>query len=140
MHRLTRALALGVVAAFLCAACQSLQPQPVTSVPPTNAQPGDVAASYLQALVDGDCAKARALTVATNGQPFQPFCAGPRVVRFSELSREDAASSPNEYDYAVTVTIRGGVGILPDGENAMLVQVVRQLDGAWRVTGLLNGP
>ena len=139
MHRMTGALALAVVTAFLLGACQALQPQPITSLPPANAQPGDVAASYLQALVDGDCAKARALTVATNGQPFQPFCAGPRVVAFSELS-QGAVANANEHDYVVAVTIRDGSSIQPNGNYSMFVQVVRTIDGAWLVTGLLNGP
>lgn len=139
MHRLTRVLVLAVLAAFLCAACQSLQPQSMTSVPPTNAEPGAVAASYLQALVDGDCPKARALTVATNGQPFQPFCAGPRVVAFSELS-EGTAQGAYEHDYPVTVTIRNGSSIRPNGKYSMFLQVVWQLDGAWWVTGLLDAP
>ena len=135
-HRST----LLLLAGMLLAGCQAVQPQPLTTVPPANAQPGEVAASYLQALVDGDCAKARALTAPNSAAPLQPFCDHPRVTGFSELSPEGAAPNGTERVYAVQVTIRGGDISLPDGDHTMFLQVLLQPGGAWRVTGLGSGP
>jgi hypothetical protein len=129
------ALLLGTLAV---AACSPQVTQPRTTLPPANAQPGEVVAAYLQALVDGDCAKARALS--TNGGQA-PFCDRPRVTAYSELSRGNGAHpNPTEVVYAVELTIRGGDVSLPDGKHTMFVQVLLQPGGVWRVNGVGSGP
>jgi hypothetical protein len=132
-------LALLVLVA-LVAACSTELTGPRSTLPPPDAQPGDVVASYLQALVDGDCGKARALSTDDGLARQPPFCATPRVTAYSELSRDGARPNATEAVYAVQLTIRGGDVSLPDGEHTMFVQVLLVPGGAWRVNGVGSGP
>ncbi|HJP87556.1 MAG TPA: hypothetical protein VJ850_00775 [Candidatus Limnocylindrales bacterium] len=133
-HRST----LLLLAGLLLAGCQAVQPQPSTTLPPANAQPGDVAAAYLQALVDGDCAKARALMTSDALALAKPMCDRPRVTGYSELSRDAALPNGRDITYVVELTIKNSDGF--DGGHTMFVGVSLTPGGYWRVNGIGSGP
>ena len=127
--------------AVALAACSVISPVPQSTLPPANADPATVTAAYLQALVDGDCVKARALSTANSlANHGAPFCDRPRVTGYSELSRDGAHPSATEVVYAVQLTIRNGDISLPDGDHTMFVQVLLEPGGLWRVNGVGSGP
>jgi hypothetical protein len=141
MMRTAAGLSLAAVLfTVIASSCSSVPEAPRSTLPPANAEPGEVVANYLQALVDGDCAKARALMTADGTAYQKPFCDRPRVTSYSELSAEGARPSSTEAVYAVQVQVEGADISLGDGEHTMFVQVLLQPGGVWRVTGLGSGP
>lgn len=134
------AMVLAAIAAAALAACTTRAEAPQSSLPPPNAEPAEVVANYLQALVDGDCGKAAALMTAGGLAGQGPWCDHPRVTGYSELSRDGAEPGATERVYGVELTIRGGDVSLPDGKHTMFVQVLLQPGGVWRVNGIGSGP
>jgi hypothetical protein len=140
MQLTVRRLVLAALLAAIASACSTATATPRTTLPPPNAEPAEVVANYLQALVDGDCGKAAALTTARGLTGSRPWCDRPRVTGYSELSRNDADPGTTERVYAVQLTTRGGDVSLPDGDHTMFVQVLLQPGGVWRVNGVGSGP
>lgn len=108
--------------------------------PPPDSAPADVVlAIYLDALVAGDCAMARALSTesfAGNGD----LCG---VVRFTSASPEGHPAtlpSGREVVYAVDATTAGGDETMPDGEHIRFFSLRLQPNGAWRIAGGGSGP
>jgi predicted small lipoprotein YifL len=129
-------LALLVVLMAGIAGCGTQAPR---SLPPDTAPSKEVLVAYLQALVAGDCATARALSTPENVANNGVWCDRPRVTSFGSTG-DGAGPTDNEIVYAVSITTVGGDLSLPDAERLWFYDLRRQPNGAWRVYGSGSGP
>lgn len=129
-----RAAVLGLVLAAIASGCA---PSVSVSMPPDSAPPEVVLTTYLQALVAGDCATARALS--TSSASSRVWCDQTRVTSFS-ISDNGAAPSADERVYATQIVVKGTDMSLGDGEHTWFYRVVRQADATWRITDHGSGP
>jgi hypothetical protein len=131
LRRLAAAV-LAVAAVSMLAACDVLRFGPAAE----DVTPKGIVGRYLDAAVVGDCRLASQL--ATTDLVRQGlWCADPRVLSYGEISDGELLDNPNERWFVVEAVVMGGTGLeqlgLHAGENSVLVQVLRDPDGSWRV-------
>ena len=136
-----RSLGFGIAMALAVAGCGSAATRvPLPSEP---APPRTILLAYLDALVDGDCATARALAApGLNGYPAGIWCDRPRVIDYRAPSPSDAPGGDpsSQLVYAVEINVTRGDESLPDGWRLWFFQLEPQPDGVWRVTSSGSGP
>jgi predicted small lipoprotein YifL len=98
--------------------------------------PKGTVARYLDAAVAGDCRLASQL--ATTDLVRQGlWCENPRVLSYGDIDDGELIANPNERYFVVEAVVIGGTGLellgLQAGENDILVQVLQDADGSWRV-------
>ena len=99
--------------------------------------PAGTVEGYLDASVTGDCRVASRL--ATPDLVRQGlWCDNPRVLSFGELEVLEGTAADLSMTYAVDAVVIGGTGLeqrgLRAGENEVIVRVVRETGGTWRVS------
>jgi hypothetical protein len=99
--------------------------------------PRGAVAAYFDASVAGDCRLASSLAtpdVVRQGL----WCADPRVLSYGEITDGELVDVPNERWFVVDGVVIGGTNLellgLQAGENSILVQVLQDDDGTWRVS------
>jgi hypothetical protein len=112
---------------------------PTISLPPDDAPPDVVLATYLQALRAGDCVTGRRLVVETFTLSNGDLCGSVRVIAYS-INDEPARPSGDEVIFATTLTTAGGGELMPDGEHTWFYGLHRQPNGTWRLVGGGTGP
>ena len=126
------------VGALILAAVGSGCSATVPETLPRDAAPPDVVlVTYLNALVRGDCATARALSTpgfATKG----PWCFAPHVTSFSQPGL--GYEFENEVGYSAQITTEWGDSSLVDGDHTWFYGLRRDPGGPWRVAGAGSGP
>jgi hypothetical protein len=131
---------LWVAAGILLAACNATSH---VSLPPEPASPRTVLLAYLDALVAGDCATARAL--ATSGLVAYPggiWCDSPRVIGYTAPAPSDqpGGDPTAELVYRIEINVVEGDISLPDGWRVWFFDLKHQPDGTWRVSSTGSGP
>jgi hypothetical protein len=129
-----RLVAALLVAASVAAmsACESLPFGPSEA----GGTPEGTVAGYLDASVAGDCRLASRL--ATPDLVRQGlWCDNPRVLSYGEIGDGERMERDDEVYFVVDAVVMGGTGLdvlgLQAGENSILVQVLQEPDGTWRV-------
>lgn len=113
--------------------------QPPVALPPDSAGPDVVLDAYLRSLVAGDCDTGRKLATATFKRGNGDLCGGTDVTAYQIDGR--AQPSADEVVFATTVTTTGDHGQSIDaGEMTWFYSLMRQPNGAWRITGGGSGP
>jgi hypothetical protein len=98
-----------------------------------------VLGGYLDAVKSGDCDAAAQFFI---GKPYNgDLCHMPglRLLDY-RIDGGPATPSPDEADFAVTITITGGGETMPDGDLTWFFDLHRQPGGDWRITGAGSGP
>jgi hypothetical protein len=126
-------IVVAALAATILASCSAHVP----AVQVDDSAPSDlVIGTYLQALVQGDCDTARALSTPEFAE--DAWCFAPRVTAFWHLGlgyeRDDEAGYSAEVDIAL------GLGSISDGVHTRFYQLHRDPGGPWRVSGVGSGP
>ena len=128
-----------LAAAFLVAAsvaavsgCESLGFGPAEE----GVTPEGTVEAYLDASVAGDCQLASRL--ATPDLVRQGlWCGDPRVLSYGDIGEGERMERDDEVYFVVDAVVMGGTGLdqlgLRAGENSILVQVLQEPDGTWRV-------
>jgi hypothetical protein len=131
-RRLFAALLLAASAVTL-AACGALDFGPSED----DRTPRGTVRRYFEASVSGDCRLASSLStpeVVRQGL----WCENPRVLSFGEISDGEQFENAKELYFMVDAVVIGGTSLeqlgLQAGENSILVLVVQDPDGAWRVS------
>ena len=106
------------------------------SIPPATAASDVVLDSYLQALVAGDCAAARAMET---GQFTGECDTSIRRYAFDHSRSFSPSFAPDTVQYVVSLTV-SGVGGGFDGDHNWFYWLARQPNGAWQVTSAGSGP
>jgi hypothetical protein len=106
------------------------------SIPARTAASDVVLDSYLQALVAGDCAVARAMEA---DQLAGECNTSIRRYSFDHNRPFTPSFAPDTAQYVVSVTMSGGGGGL-DGDYNLFYWLARQINGAWLVTSAGTGP
>lgn len=107
-------------------------------MPPDSAQPDVVLDTYLRSLVAGDCDMVRYLATSTFRQGNGDLCGGTDVTDY----RIDGQVQPSvdEVVFSTTLTTTGDNESIPAGEMLWFYSLMRQPNGAWRLTGGGTGP
>jgi hypothetical protein len=103
------------------------------------AQQRVVLSAYLEAVKQGECSVAERYFI---GEPYNgDLChlPGLRLLDY-RIDGGPATPSPDEADFAVTITITGGDQTMPDGDLLWFFDLHRQPGGSWRITGAGSGP
>ena len=105
--------------------------------------PKGTAEGYLDASVAGDCRTASRL--ATPDLVRQGlFCENPRVLSYGEIGDDERRGNEAEVVYPVEAVVIGGTGLerhgLQAGANDVLLQLLREQDGTWRVNAVTPRP
>lgn len=132
-----KAMRAALVVMAIVAATSGCTPSAPVSMPPNSAPPEAVLATYLRALVAGDCSTARALSTPAAGS--RVWCDSPHVTSFSKLG-EGASPSDDERVYATQIVVQGTDMSLGDGEHTWFYRLVRQPDATWRIADHGSGP
>lgn len=132
-----KAMRAAVVVLVLVAIASGCGPSASVSMPPTSAPPEVVLATYLRALVVGDCSTARALSTPAAGA--RVWCDSPHVASFSALDK-GASPSADERVYEMQIVVEGTDMSLGDGEHTWFYRLVRQVDATWRIADHGSGP
>lgn len=139
--RIMRSGASAVVtgaAVLALAGCAGTSPRGA-SLPAVGASASVVMDTYLRALVDGDCATARALSTSTFDVGNGELCGEVKVLSFS-LSGDPATPRRDEVVYSAVLTTEGSSdGSIARGETPWFYDLER-LDGNWRLVGGGSGP
>jgi hypothetical protein len=128
--------AVVVSALLVVAACA----RPGFSVPPDSAPPEVVLATYLRALVVGDCAAGKALGTATFRLGNGELCGATSV---SSFTIQGPAPDPNatELVFATMLVTTGTAdGSIQPGSMTWFYDLRREPDGSWRLVGGGSGP
>ena len=126
-------------ALLACLAIGACQAAPTVQLPADSAEPHDVLIAYLRALMARECATALALTTEGGAQQVADYC-GPIRVRSFQVRGDPAAPNDQERVFSTTLNLQGGEPSLPDGDNTIFFQLIRQPNGAWRIAGGGTGP
>lgn len=110
------------------------------SLPPDDAPPDVVLATYLEALKAGDCATAHLLVTNSFTIGNGELCGALRVTRVVIAADDPAQPREGEVVFATTITVAGGDQSMPDGDHIWFYDLQRQDNGAWRITGGGSGP
>jgi len=91
---------------------------------------------YLEASVSGDCrAASRLSTIDRVRQGL--WCEDPRVLSYGEIGDPQSRDNEGEVIYVVESVVLGGTGLaqqgLAAGANDIVIQVLQQPDGKWKV-------
>ena len=93
--------------------------------------------AYLDASVEGDCRAASRLATVDLVR-FGLWCDDPRVLSFSGIRITDGTVADQEVVLVVDEVVVGGTALgqqgLQAGDNVVLVVVLKQPDGTWRVS------
>jgi hypothetical protein len=109
------------------------------SPPPPGATPSAVLATYLRALVAGDCATAHAAGTSSFAADPAELCGEVRISAFS-VREDPAAPGPNEVVHMTTLTTNGSSdGTIARGETAWFYRLERE-GGEWRLVSGGSGP
>lgn len=125
--------AAALLAAAIVAACDALG----LGEDGKGLTPAGAVEDYLDASAAGDCrAASRLATPDVVRQGL--WCENPRVLSFGEISSDEPTPDDAEVVFVVDAVVLGGTGLevmgLRAGENKVVVVVVRQPDGTWRVS------
>jgi hypothetical protein len=113
--------------------------QPTVALPPDSAGPDVVLDAYLRSLVAGDCDMGPKLATSTFGRGNGELCGGTDVTAY----RIDGNVQPSadEVVFSTILTTTGDNGqSIPAGEMIWFYSLMRQPNGAWRITGGGTGP
>jgi hypothetical protein len=132
-----KAMRAAVVVLVLVAIASGCGSPASVSMPPISSPPDAVLATYLRALVVGDCSTASALSTPAAGS--RVWCNSPHVTSFSALD-EGASPSAGERVYATQIVVEGTDMSLGDGEHTWFYRLVRQADATWRIADHGSGP
>ena len=121
---------------MLCCAFAGCGGHATVSIPPTTAPSDVVLDTYLQALVAGDCAAARAMET---GQLAGECNTTIRKYAFDHGRSFSPSFAPDSVQFVVSVTVSGVGGGL-DGDHNWFYWLARQPNGPWRVTSAGTGP
>lgn len=101
------------------------------------ATPESTVKGYLDASVAGDCRAASRLATADLVRQGV-WCQDPRVLAFGEIDVLEGTAGDPSVTLVVDAVVIGGTGLerhgLQAGENDVVVGVVRDPDGTWRVS------
>lgn len=141
MRMAVRSLRLSIVLAVVLAGCTTSATRvPLPSEP---AAPRTILLAYLDALVAGACASARALAApGLNGFGGGIWCDRPRVIDYRAPfpSDQPGGDPSSQLVYAVEINVMGGDQSLPDGWRVWFFLLEPQPGGMWRVTSTGSGP
>ena len=105
--------------------------------------PKGTAEGYLDASVAGDCRAASRLSTPDLVRQGL-WCENPRVLSYGEIGDDERRGNEGEVVYPVEAVVIGGTGLeqhgLRAGANSVLVQLLRQPDGKWRVNAVTPRP
>lgn len=134
---LSRRLGAGLITAgLIVAACAG----PTFSMPPDSAPPEVVVATYLRALVAGDCTAGKMLGAATFRVGNGELCGATSVSSFT-IEGPGPDANATEWVFATTLVTTGTAdGSVQSGRIAWFYDLRRQPNGSWRLMGGGAGP
>lgn len=124
------------VAVLIVTACS----RPAFSLPPDSAPAEVVVATYLRALMVGDCTAGKLLGTATFRPGNGELCGATTV---SSFTIEGPAPDPSatEWVFATTLVTTGTAdGSVQAGNTTWFYDLKREPDGPWRLVGGGSGP
>ncbi len=111
----------------------------IAPLPARDASSSAVLASYLPALVAGDCGTARRLAAPTFIKGNGELCGDVEVKAFV-VNKASATPGPDEVEYGTVLDTAGSVhGTIPSGKTTWFYDL-RRRDGQWRLGGGGSGP
>jgi hypothetical protein len=137
--KIAASTAASVLLAGVVAACGSLP----FGQRPDASTPRQAVLAYLDAAVAGDCRAASRLSTPDLVREGL-WCENPRVLSYGQVDEGEQLEGEVQRYYVADAVVIGGTGLevlgLRAGANSILVEVLPQADGTWRVTRTVGRP